>query len=186
MKEIARLQNLAKRNSLSKEQVREKSRLIAERLLKLPEFEKAKTVMLYYGVRNEVETRGLIEKALEQGKRVVLPVSDFDSKKITPTELQGLEDLKKAEFGLMEPVEGKVVGVKELDLIVVPGIAFDANGARIGTGKGFYDGLLRKVSTKVPLVGLCFEENLEESLPSESHDVKMDIIITEKQEIRRR
>ena len=72
----------------------------------------------------------------------------------------------------------------ELDLVIVPGVAFDETGGRIGRGKGFYDALLRKTSTKVPLIGLCFEENLEKNIQCESHDVKMDIVVTDEQVIR--
>jgi len=184
MKEIARLENLTKRNSLSKEVVERKSRLVEEKFLKLPEFEKAKLVMVYYGVKSEVATKGIIEKALKQGKRVVLPVTNFENNSLKPVEITSLEELKKTKFGLMEPRNGKEVKKSEIELIVVPGVAFDGKGSRIGTGRGFYDSLLGKISTKVPLVGLCFEENFQESLPSESHDVKMNIVVTDRQVLR--
>ncbi len=184
MKEIARLRNLAKRNSLSRQQIEKKSKQIEERLLALPEFEKAKIVMAYYGVRNEVETKGIIQKALQAGKIVALPVTDFEKKTVVPILINSLEQLQKTQFGLVEPTSKKPVETTELDLIIVPGVAFDKSGCRIGRGKGFYDELLRKTSTEITLVGLCFEENLEERLPSESHDVKMDLIVTDKQVIR--
>ncbi len=184
MKEIIRLQNLAKRNSLSKKQVVKKSATIGKRLLHLPEFEKARTVMLYFGVNNEVETKDIIEEALLARKRVALPLSDFGRKKIAPKEISSLKELHKTKHGLFEPCARKEVKTSDLDLIVVPGIAFDKQGNRIGTGKGLYDSLLRRTSTRIPLVGLCFEENLHERLPSESHDVKMDIVVTDKQTVR--
>lgn len=184
MKEIVRMQNLSKRNSLSKQEVKKKSLLIEENLLRLPEFEKAESAMFYYGIDNEVETQNLIEKALQAGKKVFLPVTDFAKRKITPTEISSLESLQKTKKGLLEPKSGKEAKATDLDIIIVPGIAFDRQGSRIGTGRGFYDNLLRRVSTKIPLVGLCFEENLEESLPHESHDVKMDIVVTDKAVVR--
>lgn len=184
MKEIARLRNLERRNTLSAKQVGEKSRLIGERLLALPEYGKAKAILIYFGVNNEVETKGIIENALGAGKRVFLPVTDFEKRKILPVEIASLGELRRTKQGLLEPPPGKEAKWDAIDLIVVPGVAFDCCGNRIGTGKGFYDSFLRRTNTKIPLVGLCFEENLEELLPCESHDVRMNLILTEKQAIR--
>ena len=99
-------------------------------------------------------------------------------------EISSLEELHKTNKGLYEPKTQRPIMTSELDLVIVPGVAFDKTGSRIGRGKGFYDSLLRKTSTKVPLVGLCFEENLEKNIQCESHDVKMDIVVTEEQVIR--
>ncbi len=184
MKEIARLKNLSKRNSLSKKQVEEKSNAIQKLVEELPEFKKANCIMLYYGVSNEVETKGLIEKALALGKRVSLPATNFKKRAMVPREIHSLKELEETIQGLFEPKTQKHVEAKEIDLIIIPGVAFDKTGSRIGRGMGFYDSLLRKTSTKIPLVGLCFEENLEEKVPIESHDVKMNIVVTDKKIIK--
>ncbi len=184
MKQITRLKNLAKRNSLSKKEIEEKSNAIQKLVEELPEFKKAKCIILYYGVNNEVETNKLIEKAIALEKRVALPATNFEKRAMVPREINSLEELKETTQGLFEPKTQKPVESKEIDLIIIPGVAFDKAGSRIGRGMGFYDSLLRKTSTKTPLVGLCFEENLEESIPTESHDVKMDIVITDKETIR--
>lgn len=183
MKHILRLQNLAKRNCLSAAQVLEKSRLIEERLLQLPEFRKAKTLMLYYGIDNEVQTQGLIEKALSLGKKVALPVTNFSKKEVRAIEIDSVSDTRQAESGLFEPTGKKEINAGEFGIIVLPGVAFDRQGNRIGRGGGYYDSLLRKTSTKVLLIGLCFEENIEEKIPAESHDVKMGIVITDRETI---
>ncbi len=184
MKAILRLENLGRRNSLGKEQVHKKSLAVQELFLGLPEFAKAKSLLVYYGVNNEVKTQGIIEKALEQGKQVCLPITDFEKKKIELGKISSLTELEKTKQGLMEPKLFKEVKKEELDLVVLPGIAFDRQGNRIGQGLGFYDSLLRKASTRIKLVGLCFDENLEKGIPSESHDVKMDIVVTDKEAIR--
>ncbi len=181
MKEIARLKNLSKRNSLSKKQVEEKSNAVQKLVKELPEFEKAKCVMLYYGVNHEVQTKNLIEDALALGKRVALPSTNFEKRAMVPREINSLEELAETKQGLFEPKTQNPIEAKEIDLIIIPGVAFDKNGSRIGRGMGFYDSLLRKTSTKIPLIGLCFEENLEEHIQIESHDVKMDIVVTDKQ-----
>lgn len=184
MKAILRLQNLAKRNQLSKREVAEKSRIIQESILALPEFRQAKTIMLYFGIDNEVETSALIEKSLLLGKKVCLPVTDFEKKHVKAIEISSLSELRQTGSGLLEPTGEKEADPGKLSLIFLPGVAFDKKGNRIGRGGGYYDSLLRKVSTKVLLIGLCFEENLEESIPAESHDVKMDLVITDRQTIR--
>jgi len=184
MKQIARMRNLERRNSLGRKKVEEKSGLIEEKLLVLQEFTKSEKAMLYFSVGNEVKTKGIIERALEEGKKVFLPVTDFGARKIEPVQISSLEELKKNKQGLFEPIGSKTIKASELNLIVVPGVAFDRQGNRIGTGKGFYDNMLRRVSRKVSLVGLCFEENLEERLPVESHDIKMDLIVTDKEIVR--
>ncbi len=184
MKEIARLKNLSKRNSLTKKQVEQKSNEVQKLVEELPEFKKAKCIMLYYGVHNEVETKELIEKALELGKRVALPATNFEKRAMVAREIDSTKELAETKQGLFEPKTQKPIEAKEIDLIIIPGVAFDKTCSRIGRGMGFYDSLLRKTSTKIPLIGLCFEENLEEKLPTESHDVKMNIVVTEKQVIK--
>jgi len=183
MKEIARMQNLAKRNSMPGEKVEKKSSLIREKLLALSEFQKSEKLMLYFSVKNEAGTRQLIKEALGQGKQVFLPKT-IGSNKMVPVQISSIEEAKKTKQGLFEPAGKKEAKPSSLDLIVVPGVAFDMQGNRIGMGLGFYDELLRKTSTRVRLVGLCFDENLVESLPTESHDVKMNLIVTDKQVIR--
>ena len=133
-----------------------------------------------------MQTRKLIEELLGKGKRIAVPVTDFEKREIALAEIRGTEELELKSSGLLEPKRTalRLLSVKEIGLVVVPGIAFDKVGTRIGTGYGFYDKLLRKISSSVPLVGFCFEENLEKRLPAESHDIKMNIIVTEKQVIR--
>ncbi|MCX6799089.1 MAG: 5-formyltetrahydrofolate cyclo-ligase [Candidatus Diapherotrites archaeon] len=181
MKQLARMRHSAKRNALSKEAVHGKSARIAELFMQLPEAQRAKTILVYVGVRNEVQTTALIEKLLSLGKRVVVPVTDFKKKELLLSELRGLQELEEKEFGLMEPKKEafRTVKPEELDLIVVPGVAFDRSGGRIGMGFGYYDKLLRRIPRKTLLVGFCFSENLDEKLPCESHDARMQVVITD-------
>ncbi len=186
MKQLLRMQHLALRNSLTREEVEKKSRKIADSFLQLPLLKEAKTIMLYVGVKNEVQTKGLIEKLLQQGKRVIVPVTEFKKRELLLSEIKGWPDLEQKGTGLIEPKRDKIrpVEAKGLGLIVVPGVVFDREGYRIGTGFGFYDKLLRKISRRISLVGFCFEENLVERLTAESHDVKMNIVVTDREIIR--
>ena len=117
MKEITRLKNLSKRNSFSKKQVEEKSNAVQKLVKELPEFKKAKCIMLYYGVNNEVETKPLIEKALELGKRVALPATNFEKRAMVPREINSLKELTETKQGLYEPKTKKPIEVNEIDQI---------------------------------------------------------------------
>jgi len=184
MKEIARMRNLARRNALTPKEVAEKSLRIKENFLGLPEFQDAESVMLFYGVKNEPETKSIIEKALSLGKLVSLPLTDFGKRQMKAIQVGAMEELRETRFGLVEPTGTRAVEPSSIGLIAMPGVAFDRQGNRVGWGKGFYDSMLRRTSTKVVLAGICFEENLEESLPCESHDVKMNIIVTDRRVVR--
>ena len=183
MKDLIRMQNLAKRNTLDKEQIKQKSSLIQEKLEQLPEYQEAKAILFYFGVKNEVQTGKMIKSTLEKGKKVFLPKTNFEKRTISIVQINSLENLVETKQGLFEP-EGKEETVETIDLIILPGVAFDLEGRRIGQGMGFYDSLLRKTKTNVPLVGLCFEENIEEEIPTESHDIEMNIIITDQKTTR--
>jgi 5-formyltetrahydrofolate cyclo-ligase len=96
------------------------------------------------------------------------------------SEIFSLSELEKSSFGLLEPKNQKIVEAKKLDLIIVPGASFDKNGNRIGYGKGYYDRFLKTISKHASTIGLCFEDNIEENIPTEAHDVKVDVVLTEK------
>jgi 5-formyltetrahydrofolate cyclo-ligase len=182
-KQEIRSKILAKRNSLSEEQIKEKSLLIAEKLFSLPEFSNAKTIMPYSSFGSEVQTENIILKALELGKKVVLPATDFKNHRMRLFQISSLQELSENSRGIKEPAENneKEVSSKELDIIVIPGIAFDERGHRIGFGKGFYDIFLKQVSAESEIVALAFEfQLLNENIPEEQHDVRVKKIVTEK------
>lgn len=161
----------------------ELSRRIFAQFLALPEYASAQTVMFYIDVRSEVRTRHSLADALASGKRVVVPYC-VDGE----LELFHLEDMDELAIGMykiLEPkaelrdVPEKKVSVEELDLIMVPGVGFDATGARMGHGKGYYDKLLEHARPDTPLVALAFECQMFDEIPTQAHDVFMDKIITE-------
>lgn len=149
----------------------------------LPEYQSAQTVMYYLDVRSEVRTRHSLTDALSEGKRIVVPycVDGF----LELFHLTDMADLEVGMYKILEPKEelrsvaSKRVQPEELDLVMVPGVAFDARGARMGHGKGYYDKLLEHVRADAPLVALAFECQLFPEIPVAAHDVFMDKIITE-------
>lgn len=156
---------------------------IVDKLMRLDEYVQAKTVMFYVDVRDEVRTRQALPAAIESGKQVVIPYC-VDGE----LELFLLEDTDELETGMyriLEPkpelrdVPAKRPKVEDLDLILVPGVAFDAAGGRTGHGKGYYDKLLQHALMSTPLIALAFECQMFEEIPTMSHDIFMDKVVTE-------
>jgi 5-formyltetrahydrofolate cyclo-ligase len=169
---------LKKRQEIPPQIRGQKSLRIKENLFGLREFKDAKIVLFFASFRDEVETIGMIKEALDMGKRVYLPKVEGNSLGIY--EIEGLSDLKAGFMGIPEPEadRDKKRDINQVNVIIVPGAAFDTDGNRLGYGKGYYDRLLR--GNAAPLIALAFEEQVFEGLPSEPHDVRMDIVVTEK------
>ncbi len=169
-----------RRAQLEKDSISEK---IVNRFIDLPEYQAAHTIMFYVDVRDEVRTRQALPAVVASGKRIVVPYC-VDGE----LELFWLEKMEELELGMyriLEPknelrtVESKRLQPTDLDLVMVPGVAFDRTGGRTGHGKGYYDKLLQHARLDAPLIALAFECQLFEKIPAESHDIYMDKIITE-------
>lgn len=160
------------------------SRRIVAAFMALPEYAHADTVMFYIDVRSEVRTRHDLEMALQTSKTIVVPWCNDDGE-LELFRLASMDELEIGMYRILEPrqelrkVPEKQVSVESLDLIMVPGVAFDARGARMGHGKGYYDKLLQHARPDTPLVALAFECQLFDNIPVAEHDVFMDRIITE-------
>lgn len=172
----------AKRASMDKAQVSEKSIKACEIFLKSALYENAKTIMLYMPLGNETDTTDIIKRAFADGKRVAFPVTDEESGEITPCYATAKTTFSKGAFSVNEPCGNDVADAEDIEVVLVPGIAFDKNGSRVGFGKGCYDRLLCR--TKAVKIGFCYENQLCENIPADEHDIKMDYIITEKKLIR--
>lgn len=161
----------------------ELSQKICETFAALPEFSAAGTVMVYIDVRTEVRTRQNLPALLKSGKRIVVPYCV--DKELELFRLEDMDELAIGMYKILEPKNelresaAKRVDVKELDLIMVPGVAFDRRGARMGHGFGYYDKLLEHARADAPLVALAFECQLFPEIPTQAHDVFMDKIVTE-------
>jgi len=159
------------------------SRRIMDRLLELPAYQQARTVMLYIGVRSEVSTRQYVPRILASGRRLVVPFCEGDELGLFL--LSDLSELQPSGFGLLEPPPvlraqaDRRPHVRDLDLIAVPGLAFDRRGARLGHGKAYYDRLLHRVRRDTVLAGLAFECQMVAEGPTGRRDVFMDWVITE-------
>ncbi len=153
-----------------------KSREIEERLFSLSEFLSAQVVMFFASFRSEVETAPMIRRALHLGKRVVLP--RVEGKELGLYEIHDFgSDVETGVWGIPEPKTNIPAALADVDLMIIPGAAFDKQGNRLGYGAGFYDKLLPAFG-KVT-VALAFEAQIVNEVPTEKHDVPVQKIITE-------
>jgi len=150
----------------------------------MAEYQEASTICSYVGVGDEVLTVDLLQKALVQGKRIAVPF--VRRHRLALFHLQSLEDLQPAPFGLLEPSPQLrqrtelEIDPSDIELYLVPGLAFGVKGERVGHGKGYYDGLRRDISGQASKFGLCFDCQLIEDIPISIHDEHMNRIITER------
>ena len=160
----------------------ERSRKIQEKLLSSEEFQVSKTVMTYVSLPQEVNTEEINKKAQEQGKRMVVPYIGPNSRDITAVEFTSIENLEKGPFGIYQPAAATVkeMPLAEIDLIVIPAIAYDKNNMRLGRGKGFYDRFLSLEDLySKPTIGLAFNFQVIDYIPSDPHDVPVSRVLTD-------
>jgi 5-formyltetrahydrofolate cyclo-ligase len=185
MKRAIRKEILKKRDEISPDLKSVKNALIKERLFSLPEFINANTVFFYASFRSEVETLSIIKESIKMGKKIVLPKVDKERHRLKLHEIKDISELSPGYMGIPEPspFNERLVTLDNIDLVIIPGAAFDFSGNRLGYGGGYYDILLSENTRKVPIIALAYEEQLVDSIPSEKHDVKVDIIVTDKRVI---
>jgi 5-formyltetrahydrofolate cyclo-ligase len=168
------------RDSLTQEERQMKSRSIENRLFLLPDFKAASTIMFFASFRSEVDTVPMIRKALAEGKRVVLP--KVKGKNLALFEIREFDkDIHAGAWGIPEPHENKPAFLADVELIIVPGLAFDERGNRLGYGKGYYDKLLSAFPKTT--AALAFEAQIVPEVPVTEHDIPVKLIVTEKRVI---
>lgn len=159
-----------------------RSEKVVERLKCMTKFRQARSIMLYWSLPDEVYTHELVLDCAASGKKVYLPVVDGDDLRIR--RFTGMDTMKEgASFSIPEPsVDSEEVSIGDIDLVVVPGVAFDMRGGRMGRGKGFYDRLfsgLSGIRTSPYKVGICFDFQIMDNVPMEAHDTLMDAVLSE-------
>lgn len=161
-----------KKNILSDMEKAQCSSAVFEKIETLPEFISAKSVLLYWSLPDELPTHSFIVKWCKQ-KQMLLPMVKGDKMLIKP--FTSTDELRRSDMGIWEPETQKEY-MKQIDLVIAPGIAFDKKKNRLGRGKGYYDKYFN--GKKVTKIGICYDFQLLENIPVEPFDVKMDMIIT--------
>lgn len=178
---------LARRDLLSWDSIREKSAKIATSLFSLPEYREAQTVMYFLNFGKEVQTLLFLPRSLEHGKRVVAPKTVHSERKMILSEILDIEaDLAPGMWNIPEPREDRLrpVEVSEIDFVLVPGVAFDERGNRLGYGGGYYDRFFAGLRPGVPLVAVTFETQVVPSVPVAPWDRRVDVLVTEERVLR--
>ncbi len=168
---------LALRRALPAEEVARCSRLAVSRLLEVPEIRQAQTIFCYLSHDNEVETLQLVRGWLDGGKHIHVPAFDAKQRRYHACLIGNFDrDLAPGRLGILEP-RSRTVADHPADIAVVPGVAFDAEGRRLGYGKGFYDDMLKHFAG--PKIALAFDCQMQSVVPHERTDVLMDAVVTE-------
>jgi 5-formyltetrahydrofolate cyclo-ligase len=182
-KEVLRKKMKTKIESQKGSERRKRSKTVHEKLFIHEDFLKSKCVMLYVSRgTGEVETRPIIKKAQTMGKKVVLPVTLVRDKNIKPVYLRDIRRLEKGPCGIYEPrgpLNKKPAALKDIDLVIVPGVAFDKNNNRIGRGEGYYDNFLRRFPKGRSKIGLGFRFQLLDEVPATKRDIPLTNVITD-------
>jgi 5-formyltetrahydrofolate cyclo-ligase len=175
---------LVLRNALTPGEVSRRSQLIVARLLELPAGSKAEAIFCYLSHNREVETHELVRGWLAAGKHIQVPSYHAERRRYEPSHIVDLErDLAPGKFGILEPRTRRVPH-RSAEVAIVPGVAFDAQGHRLGYGKGFYDEMLKHFAGVK--IALAFDCQMQPAVPHSDNDVPMDVIVTESAVYRRK
>lgn len=178
-KKELRIKYKALRQSLSDEEIEEKSLAIANKLVQLPIWEKNYFhIFLPIAEQKEIDTEFILHLLAGKDKEIIVSKSDFDSRKMTHFLLTDNTRIRKNEYNIPEPVDGIEVPSNKIEVVFVPLLAFDKNGHRVGYGKGFYDQFLSECKANVLKIGLSFFEAEDEIMDLFMSDVKLDMCIT--------
>lgn len=179
-KKTLRKQVRDKLRSLTMEQYEEKSKKIAEQLFQLQEWKKANCIGITISIFPEVNTYPIIEKAWEQGKNVAAVKCVPETRGLEFYQINDFTQVEKGFYGLYEPVVEMTIKVdpKDIQLVIVPGLAFTNEGKRLGVGGGYYDRFLPMYKGKT--VSLAFDEQLLEDIPVEPHDWYVQKVVGER------
>lgn len=178
-KKILRNKILSIRNSLDKEIKDKMDYEIYNKLINSELYLKAKNIFIYISFDKEIETKAIINKALNDEKKVYIPKIYRQDKSMRAVRLKSFEDLKENSMGILEPIDDSdYINKEEIDLIIVPGVVFDLSGNRIGYGGGYYDRYLKDIKEISNKVVLAYDLQVIDFIEPEIHDISVDYIIT--------
>lgn len=166
---------------VSPDELRERSARICARLAGEPEYRRAEVIMIYLSTPQEVDTSPLALRAWEDGKRVLAPRISWEQRRMQPVEIRSLSsaDLREDAMGIRVPTEGLCVQISEIDLLVMPGLAFDQAGNRLGRGRGFYDRFLSHRDFRALSCALALEDQVVPEVPHEELDRPVNMLVTD-------
>ena len=168
---------LLRLNSQKEEGRDAKSKIIKNKLFRTLVFKKAKKLMFYVSFEGEVNTEGMIKGSQKLGKIIAVPVCK-KNRMIRPCLLEEKAKLVKGPYGTWEPASKTCLGLQDIDLVIVPGLAFDKRGNRLGRGKGYYDRFLKGLPNTTVSIGLAFDFQILPNIPTTKHDVAVKRVVS--------
>ena len=180
-KEELRQKILARMRQQQEDERQRKSRIIQRKLFALPAMREAKTILFYASFDGEVETLDMMRQAQRLGKTVALPRVDRRQRSMQPACVASLDhDLIPGAYGIAQPNQYcRVIGIEALDMVIVPGVAFDRRNNRLGRGQGYYDRFLADLSSEIPAIGLAFDFQMLDRLPNQqAHDRPVSCVLS--------
>ena len=179
-KKIVRKEISIIRNSLGKKEKEKLDNQIINNLMNTEDFKKAKSIFIYVSFGSEIDTKKIINYSLEKNKKVYVPKTDKIKKTMEAIEINNLNDLITDKWGILEPKEANYKNIgNQFDLIIVPGLAFDLEGNRIGYGGGYYDKYISNLKYNCIKIALTYQFQVIKGIKSEKYDIKIQKIITE-------
>lgn len=170
---------------MDQESLHHRSVIAARRLAATPEFDGATALMIFLPLRYEVDARPLALRAWQSDKTVTVPLVSYEQKHMLPMLIRSLDEPMRADrHGVRVPKNAEPFPVELIDVVVVPGLGFDPQGHRIGRGAGFYDRFLAQPDFRGITCGFALDEQLIDAVPTHSHDVPVDMIVTDRQTLR--
>ena len=182
MKKEFRKKVINLRKEKDKDFIKHNSDIITDKLLNLDCIKNAKNIMLYLDFNNEVSTDSLIKKLLNLGKIVSSPITLKEERKLIPSQITDLKNgIQYGAYNISEPKPecSPAINIKDLDVVIVPAVAYDKNCYRLGYGGGFYDRFLENLRKDAVTIGIAFDLQIFDEVPKEPHDAQLDYIVTE-------
>ena len=183
-KRAVRSEMRALRAAISPHERAVRSDALASRLFSLQEVGRAGCVLAFRSFGAEVSTDAIVGRLLDAGKRVLLPAVEADG--MEAAEYRAGDPLVRSSYGALEPADRTPVDPTLVDLVIAPGLAFDREGNRLGYGGGYFDSFLRRMRQGATVVGVCFHEQLIQEVPTGPDDVRVDVVVTDREVLRSR
>lgn len=188
-KKQVRREILEVREKMDIEEKTNYDKIIIDKFLRSSYYKKSTNIFIYISYGSEIDTKYIIERAIKEGKNIYVPRTEFSTRLMNAVKIENFDNLIKSKYGALEPKEGEpFIDPNDLDLIVVPGVAFDKNGGRLGYGAGFYDRYFKRINddnkSRITKLVLAYDFQLIDKIPTDKEDVLIDLVVTEKQSIK--
>lgn len=188
-KKQIRREKLKIRREMTIEEKSNYDKIIKDKFFESSFYKESENIFIYISYDSEINTKDIIMRAIKEGKKIYVPRTEFSTKLMNAVRIENFDNLVESRYGILEPKKDEpFIDPNDLDLIVVPGVAFDKNGGRVGYGAGYYDRYFKRINnenkSKIIKLVLAYDFQLIDKVPTDEEDVLIDAVMTEKQFIK--